>query len=79
MDNRELESYRKLVLDKNPPIGKRTWGEDRCDECCNGDRCDDPTHYDREHCPFCLGTGYALWLPKFRGGVRWDYLKYSQM
>lgn len=29
----------------------------RCAECCNGDRCDDPTHYDRENCPCCLGTG----------------------
>lgn len=28
-----------------------------CAECCNGDRCDDPTHFSRESCPFCLGTG----------------------
>ncbi len=28
-----------------------------CDECCNGDRCDDPTHRQREGCPYCLGTG----------------------
>lgn len=28
-----------------------------CDECCNGDRCDDPAHVSRESCPFCLGTG----------------------
>lgn len=28
-----------------------------CDECCNGDRCDDPTHRRRESCPYCLGTG----------------------
>lgn len=29
-----------------------------CDECCNGDRCDDPTHRLRENCSACLGTGY---------------------
>lgn len=28
-----------------------------CSECCNGDRCDDPTHYDRRNCPYCKGTG----------------------
>lgn len=28
-----------------------------CDECCNGDRCDDPTHRRRENCRACLGTG----------------------
>ena len=28
-----------------------------CAECCNGDRCDDMSHYDRQSCPFCLGTG----------------------
>lgn len=28
-----------------------------CAECCNGDRCDDPTHFSRGSCPFCLGTG----------------------
>ena len=40
----------------------RTWdGEKRCGECCNGDRCDDPTHYDRKRCPHCKGTGWALW------------------
>lgn len=27
-----------------------------CNECCNGDRCDDPTHRSRESCPYCLGT-----------------------
>ena len=40
----------------------RTWdGGKRCAECCNGDRCDDPTHYDRQLCPHCKGTGWALW------------------
>lgn len=28
-----------------------------CDECCNGDRCDDPTHRRRSSCHACLGTG----------------------
>lgn len=28
-----------------------------CAECCFGDRCDDPSHYSRDSCPFCLGTG----------------------
>lgn len=28
-----------------------------CAECCNGDRCDDPSHFHRDSCPFCLGTG----------------------
>lgn len=50
---------------KVPTLGWRTWGGgSRCDHCCNGDRCDDPTHYDRnseQGCPHCLSTGYALW------------------
>lgn len=34
-----------------------------CNHCCNGDRCDDPTHHERGrpewavHCPYCRGTG----------------------
>lgn len=28
-----------------------------CDECCNGDRCDDPSHGSRESCHYCLGSG----------------------
>lgn len=31
-----------------------------CDECCNGDRCDDPTHRLRENCVACLGTAQNL-------------------
>lgn len=47
--------------------GLRTWGDgDRCAECCTGDRCDDPTHVDRAHCPYCKSTGYALWTIKGR-------------
>jgi protein gp37 len=45
----------------------RTWttsaGGVLCDHCCNGDRCDDPTHCERGrpewriHCGHCRGTG----------------------
>ncbi len=35
----------------------KTWEPGRCDHCCNGDRCDDPSHYDRKRCPHCHGTG----------------------
>lgn len=31
-----------------------------CGECCNKDRCDDPTHALRENCSACLGTGQNL-------------------
>lgn len=48
-----------------PRLGWRIWGGDRCAHCCNGDRCDDSTHLDRQHCPYCLGTGNALWLPQY--------------
>ncbi|MCO5109980.1 MAG: hypothetical protein M9929_03935 [Burkholderiaceae bacterium] len=53
----------------------RTWDNGkRCSECCNGDRCDDPTHYDRRQCPHCQGTGWALWTDAGRE----DYVKYLQ-
>ena len=40
----------------------RTWNDGwRCAECCTGDRCDDPSHYDRAKCPHCHGTGSAIW------------------
>ena len=40
-------------------------GDANCDHCCNGDRCDDPTHFSRGgpdfaphcRCPYCRGTG----------------------
>lgn len=45
--------------------GWRTWNDGKsCAHCCTGDRCDDPSHYDRYSkpgCPHCLNTGYALW------------------
>ena len=34
-------------------------GKPMCLKCCNGDRCDDPTHYYRPNCPHCKGTGIA--------------------
>ena len=53
----------------------RTWDEGkRCASCCNGDRCDDPSHYDRTHCPHCKGTGWALWT---REGLA-DFIAYLQ-
>ena len=33
-----------------------------CGECCWGDRCDDPTHFFRRDCPYCKGTGAAIWV-----------------
>ena len=59
--------------------GTRTWDDGkRCSECCNGDRCDDPTHYDRTSkrygCPHCLNTGWALWTKEGQD----DYAKYRR-
>ena len=51
------KSKGKTLSDKK--IGK-TWNDDgifRCDECCFGDRCDEPSHYYIDECPYCLGTG----------------------
>lgn len=51
----------------------RTWDDGkRCAECCNGERCDDPSHFDRRHCPHCKGTGWALWTEPGRA----DFLTY---
>lgn len=50
------------ATEKKPLAGWRVWGGNRCDHCCNGDRCDDRTHLSRDRCPYCLGTGKALWL-----------------
>ena len=72
-----LDPVERMV---RPRPGMRTWGYDeRCAECCNGDRCDDPSHYDRTSkpgCPHCWNTGWALWTEagqqsyaKYR---RWD-------
>lgn len=53
----------------------RTWDKERrCGECCNGDRCDDNTHFDRSRCPYCKATGWALWTQAGRE----DYVKYLQ-
>jgi hypothetical protein len=37
---------------------------DRCEWCCWGDRCDDPSHYYRPQCPYCQGTGTVLEGPR---------------
>jgi hypothetical protein len=51
----------------------RTWDDGRrCDECCTGDRCDDPTHAVRSRCQHCGGTGWALWTTAGRR----DYAAY---
>jgi len=31
-----------------------------CDNCCNGDRCEDRTHIAREDCTHCQGMGWIL-------------------
>jgi hypothetical protein len=52
-------AHGKTPADKDS--GGRTFvrsdGSIGCAECCNGDRCDDPTHRDRENCTYCLGSG----------------------
>lgn len=67
MSPEQIASYRQLVVEKNPPRGWRTWDEKgmHCNHCCNGDRCDDASHMDRNRCPYCVGTGVALWHPVF--------------
>jgi hypothetical protein len=47
----------KTEADKKPGRTYEVNGELRCNECCNGDRCDDPTHRLRINCSYCLGTG----------------------
>ena len=56
----------------------RTWDDGkRCAECCNGDRCDDPTHRDRKHCPHCKGTGWALWTEAGRADYVANTMKHQ--
>lgn len=43
-------------------VGWKVWGINGCDHCCNGDRCDDPSHAERSKCQYCKGTGRAIWL-----------------
>lgn len=65
------EDYRVAMGWDKPPL--RTWDDGkRCDECCTGDRCDDPKHVDRSRCPHCKGTGWALWTDAGRR----DYAAY---
>lgn len=63
-----IEDGKELVMGKNFEL-KELRGEEMpkdfkysndkywCDECCNGDRCDDNTHLNRKYCPYCKGTG----------------------
>lgn len=37
--------------------GKNSGGSWGCDSCCNGDRCDDRSHFSRKSCPACHGRG----------------------
>lgn len=51
----------KTLADKKPGrVFQCSDGTYMCDECCNGDRCDDPTHQNRANCRNCLGTAYNL-------------------
>ncbi|CAM8627598.1 COG4422 Bacteriophage protein gp37 [Comamonadaceae bacterium] len=59
----------KRFLSMEPLLGRvdlrfptKLWGGDRCNHCCNGDRCDDRSHFNRSHCPFCRGTGEQKFL-----------------
>ena len=48
----------KTPADKRPGrTFESSMGNLMCAECCNGDHCDDPTHFDRQSCPYCLGSG----------------------
>ena len=40
-----------------PTWGRRSDGRWGCNACCNGDRCDNARHGDREKCTLCDGTG----------------------
>lgn len=50
------------ILDRPLRTFRFSNGNLGCNECCWGDRCDDPTHRFRPECPHCKGTGRALWL-----------------
>jgi len=52
------QSRGKTEKDKRPGgrVFQSSYGP-MCNECCNGDRCDDPSHFHRDSCPYCLGTG----------------------
>ncbi len=41
------------------PAERQFFSDPGCAHCCNGDRCDDPTHLERRRCPYCRGTGSA--------------------
>lgn len=47
----------KTEADKRPGRTFETSTGPMCNECCWGDHCDNPDHFHRLSCPFCLGTG----------------------
>lgn len=58
-------SYEPALGPINFWLQTKTWGVDGsgvggCGHCCNGDRCDDLSHHDRQFCPYCHGDGRAV-------------------
>lgn len=53
--------YKSATVDSSELKPGKTFSAGRwglmCDECCNKDGCDTPSHYYRPECPHCLGTG----------------------
>ncbi|WP_330208976.1 hypothetical protein [Pseudomonas sp. Z13] len=62
LHNADIAELRALL--DAPVTGWKVWGKDRCDHCCNGDRCEDASHVERSKCQYCKGTGMAIWLNK---------------
>lgn len=55
------KNHGKTIADKiHGRVFELSNGRQMCDECCNKDGCDDPTHQYRGNCRNCLGTGYNL-------------------
>lgn len=55
-------SIEPMLSQINLRLPTKTWafrsnGGLGCAHCCNGDRCDDPSHWYRPECPYCRGTG----------------------
>jgi protein gp37 len=54
---RRFLSMEPLLGPVNLRLVTKTWAPGRCNHCCNGDRCDDRSHYERARCPHCRGYG----------------------
>lgn len=55
------QNHGKTVADKkHGRTFEMSNGRHGCNECCNGDRCDDESHQHRPNCRNCLGTGSNL-------------------